>query len=86
MTYCCVGFLLAALVLYNEQDSILSEVSSVMAAVFVSIIAVFTWTSGAIANAVYSLDDSAAPFTHGRAILKSLPAGLAAFSVFLGSY
>ena len=83
ITYSGAGVLLAILVLYNVQDSMLSEVSSTMAAVFVSIIAVFTWTGGAIANAVYSIDDAATPFAHGRAVIKSLPAGLAAFAVLL---
>jgi hypothetical protein len=81
--YAAVGFLIAVLVLANVQDSMLSEVSSTMAATFTLIIAGFTGTGGAVANAIYSLDDACDPWTHRRAIIKSLPMGVAASAVML---
>jgi hypothetical protein len=83
LTYAGAGFLIAEVFLFSVQDSMLSEVSSTVAAAFTLIIATFTWIGGAIANAVHSRDDAANPWANGRAIVRSLPQGVAAIAVTL---
>ncbi|MGD0317336.1 MAG: hypothetical protein ABSB37_15665 [Xanthobacteraceae bacterium] len=81
--YTVAGFFIAMIVLVSVQDSLFDEVSSTVATVFTLILGVFTWVGGAIANAIYSVDDAFDPWTHAAAIVKSIPSGLAGIAVLL---
>ena len=61
VTYVITGFIVAMIVLFSSVDDILSEVPTKLAIAFVLITTVFTWVGGAIANSVYSYDDSGDP-------------------------
>ncbi len=67
------GVATSMIVLVSVQDSLFDEVSSTVATVFTLILVVFTWVGGAIANAIYSVDDAFDPWTHAAAIVKSIP-------------
>src|SRR5581483_4689138 len=75
VSYAIAGFIISMMVLYFSLNDMLSEVSTRLAIAFALITTVFTWVGGAIANSVYSLDDSGDPWTHRWAIIKTLPLG-----------
>jgi hypothetical protein len=65
------------------MDSMDAEVSVWLAEAFIAIIGAFTWVGGAIANSIYSVEDSCYPWDHGWALLKSLPLGILSLGILL---
>jgi hypothetical protein len=57
------------------------EFSIASAAIFTASIVVFAWVGGAVANGVWSLDDSWKPWVQRKAIVRSLPLGLSSMAM-----
>ncbi len=81
--YAVAGFVVAAIYLYSQVDTVVSEVSDNQAMAFIGILAGFLWLGGSVANAIRKDDQGCFPWSNGRATLRCLASEFPALVFFL---